>query len=190
MGTFLPDWNRSNGLWTVILGERAEMHMQCGVWHCPDRGKALFLDACAADVADRDLSARIPEQHQRQTQYLRADQRFFALLVQCCRWHAVMRAALVRLLPRSLSGRMTLILVLGLFAAQAVSLLLHLQDRASPMEAGQLHPGMAPFAAFALRFIWHVSLTFLACDHGVPGGGTLGDQTVETHGGRCDCFRP
>ncbi len=166
------------------------MHMQCGVWHCPDRGKALFLDACAADVADRDLSARIPEQHQRQTQYLRADQRFFALLVQCCRWHAVMRAALVRLLPRSLSGRMTLILVLGLFAAQAVSLLLHLQDRASPMEAGQLHPGMAPFAAFALRFIWHVSLTFLACDHGVPGGGTLGDQTVETHGGRCDCVRP
>jgi hypothetical protein len=42
-----------------------------------------------------------------------------------------MRLMLAKLLPRSLSGRMTLILVLGLLAAQFASLLLHLQERAT-----------------------------------------------------------
>lgn len=70
-----------------------------------------------------------------------------------------MRLILSKLLPRSLSGRMTLILVVGLLAAQVASLLLHLQDRAAMQAAGQIHPGMPAFDALPLRFIWHVSLT-------------------------------
>ena len=66
---------------------------------------------------------------------------------------------LERLLPRSLSGRMTLILVLGLLAAQAASLLLHLQERAAMLVAGHAHSGMPALDALPLRFIWHVSLT-------------------------------
>jgi len=70
-----------------------------------------------------------------------------------------MRRMLARCLPKSLSGRMTLILVLGLLAAQLASLFLHLSERASLMAAGQIHPGMPAFEALPLRFIWHVSLT-------------------------------
>ena len=70
-----------------------------------------------------------------------------------------MRLMLARLLPRSLSGRMTLILVLGLLAAQFASLLLHLKERAAMLAAGHLHPGLPAFEALPLRFIWHVSLT-------------------------------
>lgn len=70
-----------------------------------------------------------------------------------------MRLMFEKLLPRSLSGRMTLILVLGLLVAQAASLLLHLQERSALMAGGHLHPGMPAFDALPLRFIWHVSLT-------------------------------
>jgi signal transduction histidine kinase len=69
---------------------------------------------------------------------------------------------LAKLLPRSLSGRMTLILVLGLLAAQFTSLLLHLQERAAMLAAGHVHPGMPALDALPLRFIWHVSLTLAA----------------------------
>ncbi|MBI5721354.1 MAG: HAMP domain-containing protein [Burkholderiales bacterium] len=75
-----------------------------------------------------------------------------------------------KLLPRTLSGRITLILVLGLLAAQGASLLLHLQERAAMMAAGYGHPGMPGSGmpgmpgmdAVPLRFIWHVSLTLAA----------------------------
>ncbi|NMG16867.1 ATP-binding protein [Aromatoleum bremense] len=61
--------------------------------------------------------------------------------------------------PKTLSGRMMLILVLGLLAAQAASLVLHLNERAGLMAAGHVPPGMPAFEALPLRFIWHVSLT-------------------------------
>lgn len=73
-----------------------------------------------------------------------------------------MRMNFDRLLPRSLSGRMMLILVLGLLAAQFASLLLHLQERAALLADGHMYSGMPPLApldALPLRFIWHVSLT-------------------------------
>ena len=70
-----------------------------------------------------------------------------------------MRLNLARLLPRSLSGRVTLILVAGLLAAQAVSLLLHLQDRAAMMAGGHMRAGAPGFDALPLRFLWHISLT-------------------------------
>lgn len=70
-----------------------------------------------------------------------------------------MRLIFDKLLPRSLSGRMTLILVLGLLVAQAASLLLHLKERSTLMAAGHIHPGMPAFDALPLRFLWHVSLT-------------------------------
>lgn len=73
-----------------------------------------------------------------------------------------MRVRLSRLLPASLSGRMTLILVLGLLAAQGASLLLHLQERAEMLAAGHVHPGLPALEALPLRFIWHVSLTLAA----------------------------
>ncbi|MDO9597094.1 MAG: ATP-binding protein [Azoarcus sp.] len=63
--------------------------------------------------------------------------------------------------PKSLSGRMVLILVLGLLAAQVASLVLHLNERASLMAAGHVHPGMPAFEALPMRFIWHVSLTLV-----------------------------
>jgi len=62
-------------------------------------------------------------------------------------------------LPRTLSGRMTLILVLGLLAAQVASLLLHLQERAALLAAGPAHTGVQALEALPLRFIWHVSLS-------------------------------
>lgn len=70
-----------------------------------------------------------------------------------------MRLILAKMLPRSLSGRMTLILVLGLLAAQGVSLLLHLRERAAMVAAGHVHPGAPGLDAVPLRFLWHVSLT-------------------------------
>lgn len=70
-----------------------------------------------------------------------------------------MRLNADRLLPRSLSGRIMLILVLGLLVAQGASLLLHLQERSALMAAGHIHSGMPAFDALPLRFIWHVSLT-------------------------------
>ena len=70
-----------------------------------------------------------------------------------------MRLMLAKLLPRSLSGRMTLILVLGLLVAQVVSLMLHLEDRAAMLAAGHVHPRMQAFDALPLPFLWHVSLT-------------------------------
>lgn len=73
-----------------------------------------------------------------------------------------MRLTSARLLPRSLSGRMTLILVLGLLAAQFASLLLHLQERAAMLAGGRVHAGMPAIDALPLRFIWHVSLTLAA----------------------------
>ncbi len=73
-----------------------------------------------------------------------------------------MRLKLSSCLPRSLSGRMTLILLLGLLAAQAASLVLHLQERAAMLAAGHMPAGMPGFDALPLRFAWHVSLTFAA----------------------------
>lgn len=70
-----------------------------------------------------------------------------------------MRIVLERVLPGSLSGRITLILALGLLVAQVASLLLHLQERSVLMAAGHLHPGMPAFEALPLRFVWHVTLT-------------------------------
>ena len=70
-----------------------------------------------------------------------------------------MRLKLAQLLPRSLSGRMTLILVLGLLTAQGASLMLHVQDRAAMMASGHMPPGMPGLDALPLRFLWHVSLT-------------------------------
>jgi signal transduction histidine kinase len=56
---------------------------------------------------------------------------------------------------------MTLILVIGLLAAQFASLYLHLQDRASLMAAGLVHPEMMGMAAVPMRFFWHVGLTLV-----------------------------
>jgi len=72
------------------------------------------------------------------------------------------RLRLVALLPRSLSGRIVLILVLGLLVAQAVSLVLHLHERSAMTAAGHVHPGMPAFDALPLRFIWHVLLSLAA----------------------------
>lgn len=65
-------------------------------------------------------------------------------------------------LPRSLAGRVTLILVAGLLAAQFASLYLHLQERSSFMGAGHGPGGMPGFPFLPMRFLWHVSLTLLA----------------------------
>jgi len=64
-------------------------------------------------------------------------------------------------LPKSLFGRMTLILVIGLLAAQFSMLFLNMQERASLMAAGQVHPNMMGAGADALpmRFLWHLALT-------------------------------
>jgi signal transduction histidine kinase len=62
-------------------------------------------------------------------------------------------------LPKSLFGRMTLILVIGLLAAQLAMLLLNLQERASLMAAGLDHPGMMAEGALPMRFLWHLALT-------------------------------
>lgn len=63
-------------------------------------------------------------------------------------------------LPRSLSGRVTLVLVLGLLAAQFMSLWLHMQDRAALLSAGTPLPaGLPGMEAVPMRFLWHVALT-------------------------------
>ncbi|MDP3823826.1 MAG: ATP-binding protein [Burkholderiales bacterium] len=64
-------------------------------------------------------------------------------------------------LPKSLAGRMTLILVIGLLAAQLASLYLHLQDRAGLMAAGYAHSAMPGMGAVPTRFLWHVGLTLV-----------------------------
>ncbi len=73
-----------------------------------------------------------------------------------------MRLKLSSWLPKSLFGRMTLILVVGLLAAQFASLYLHLQERTSLMAAGHFHPGMPGLDAVPSRFFWHASLTLVA----------------------------
>lgn len=55
-----------------------------------------------------------------------------------------------------------MILVLGLLLAQILSLFIHLHERSTMIAAGHIHPGMPAFDAFPLRFLWHVSLSFLA----------------------------
>lgn len=65
-------------------------------------------------------------------------------------------------LPRSLAGRVTLILVAGLLAAQLASLYLHLQERSSFMGAGHGPAGMPGFPFLPMRFLWHVGLTLVA----------------------------
>ena len=72
-----------------------------------------------------------------------------------------MRLMFSALLPKSLAGRMTLILVVGLLAAQLASLYLHLQDRASLMSAGHVHPGMMGMETVPVQFLWHVGLTLV-----------------------------
>ncbi len=76
-----------------------------------------------------------------------------------------MRLTPSNFVPRTLSGRMTLILVLGLMVAQAASLWLHLDERASLAAAGHVHAGSSGvpgLEALPLRFLWHVSLTLAA----------------------------
>jgi signal transduction histidine kinase len=65
-------------------------------------------------------------------------------------------------LPKSLAGRMTLILVVGLLAAQAASFYLHMRDRAQLMAAGTAYPEAMVMDAVPMRFVWHVGLTLLA----------------------------
>jgi signal transduction histidine kinase len=72
-----------------------------------------------------------------------------------------MRLKLSTSLPKSLAGRMTLILVVGLLTAQLASLYLHLQDRTSLMSGGHVHPGMMGMEAVPMRFLWHVGLTLV-----------------------------
>ena len=64
-------------------------------------------------------------------------------------------------LPKSLAGRMTLILVVGLLAAQVASFYLHMRDRAYLMAAGTAHPETLVMDAVPMRFVWHVGLTLL-----------------------------
>jgi signal transduction histidine kinase len=73
-----------------------------------------------------------------------------------------MRLKLEAWMPRSLSGRMTLILVAGLLAAQVVSMMLHFQERAAFMAAGHGPHGMPGFFGLPMRFLWHISLTLAA----------------------------
>lgn len=70
-----------------------------------------------------------------------------------------MRLNADRWLPRSLAGRVTLVLVCGLLAAQMASLYLHMHDRGVMMLAGHLPPGMPGLESVPMRFIWHVGLT-------------------------------
>jgi len=63
----------------------------------------------------------------------------------------------MRLIPRSLFGRLTLILVAGLLAAQFASLWLHIDEREL-----MLRQGMPHFAGVPSRFWLHLILTFTA----------------------------
>jgi signal transduction histidine kinase len=62
-------------------------------------------------------------------------------------------------MPKSLSGRMTLILVAGLLVAQAISLMLHLHTRSGMMGAGMPHAGMSMIGPVPVRFLLNVGLT-------------------------------
>lgn len=73
-----------------------------------------------------------------------------------------MRLKLDSWLPRSLSGRMALIMVAGLVAAQVFSVMLHVQERAAFMAIGPGPHGMPGFGGLPLRFLWHISLTLVA----------------------------
>jgi len=64
---------------------------------------------------------------------------------------------LTRLIPKSLFGRLTLILVAGLLAAQLVTLWLHMDDREMLLQHGMPH-----FVGLPMRFWAHLSLTFIA----------------------------
>jgi signal transduction histidine kinase len=61
-----------------------------------------------------------------------------------------------RLVPRSLFGRLTLILVAGLFAAQFATLWLHIEERALLIQHGQAH-----LAGLPSGFWLHLALTFI-----------------------------
>ncbi len=63
----------------------------------------------------------------------------------------------MRLMPKSLFGRLTLILVIGLLAAQFASLWLHLQERELLLRHGAIHPDGLPS-----RFWLHLMLTLAA----------------------------
>ena len=63
----------------------------------------------------------------------------------------------MRLMPQSLFGRLTLILVLGLLAAQFASLWLHIDERAMLMQHGAPHTAGLPD-----RFWIHLSMTLAA----------------------------
>jgi signal transduction histidine kinase len=69
---------------------------------------------------------------------------------------------LTRWLPKTLAGRMALILIAGLLVSQAISLALHWHDRASLMDAGHGHPGTATLEPLPMKFVWHVTLTLIA----------------------------
>jgi signal transduction histidine kinase len=70
-----------------------------------------------------------------------------------------MRLSPARWLPRSLAGRITLILVAGLLVAQLASLVLHMQERDAMLMAGHLPTGVPGLERVPMRFIWHVGLT-------------------------------
>ena len=63
----------------------------------------------------------------------------------------------MRLIPRSLFGRLTLVLVAGLLAAQFASLWLHIDEREIMIRQGMPH-----FAGVPSRFWLHLALTFTA----------------------------
>jgi signal transduction histidine kinase len=62
-------------------------------------------------------------------------------------------------MPRSLSGRMTLILVAGLLVAQALSLVLHFNTRPGMTGGGLPHAGMMTIGPVPVRFLLNVGLT-------------------------------
>ena len=63
-------------------------------------------------------------------------------------------------LPRTLAGRLILVLAVALLAAQVASLVLHLRDLDALMAAGLPHVGVPGLQAVPMRFLWHVGLTF------------------------------
>ena len=64
-------------------------------------------------------------------------------------------------LPKSLAGRMTLILVVGLLAAQMASFYLHMRDRVELLASGTIQGESLVMGAVPMRFFWHVGLTLL-----------------------------
>ena len=63
-------------------------------------------------------------------------------------------------LPRTLAGRLILILAVALLAAQVASLMLHLKELDALMAAGLPRAGVPGLEAVPMRFLWHVGLTF------------------------------